>query len=1325
MTTPPRAHRLLLALRIALAVVLGAVALYFLYWGWRVVRALFLPQNLQLTLHVVEVVLLCLLALDLLIRFRRGFRPRLVLRTADGFEINVRRSLVVGSSPGPYGLTLSGPQVSRRHLEIRRTHNRELEATDLESTNGTFLRGEDLRSSGTAVLGPGDRLELGRGGPGLECAATPPAGLLSHGAQLLAWLGLLWCGLLLGWQANVERLPAQPIPIGRVTVAFAGFRSFLPALWVGLAASLAGFFWFRGRQRHASWATAEAGTALQILLVLGLVVLYPLLPSVGLRYAQAAQRALVQVGVEHWEALEDWERSGGDPRRAAAALTAGRSESDPATAELPELELEPEALRDTVRRYAQGRSSLRWATNLAARADQPLVEVIYFRQAFALIAAVLAGISLPLWFPKVRAFAGLCLRGLTRPFSQRLIRAADHGRRLARILRPIAYWDVLCGFVAAAVVAVTLWTPLGTTLGRGKSLYLDLPGIPTIQSVELVKALFVLFMTGFFARQGELLAKVPRRRYLVPYFLAVLCTLALTGVQADMGALFMLGLFLGLVFVAATGNLRLVLLVPLLLLPGVALAYLLGLMSIVATRLGIWFDPRLHPLGEQIVQARQLLLSSGWSGFTPQRLLAWHVPDVQADLIIAAFGERFGLIGLVALIACWFVLIASLLRGARRAERSGSILLASVGALVLIQILTQAGGAMGLLPLTGVPIPWLSHGLTASLIFTALVALALAVTSGDRGRESPGPGPTDHLRYLGWANAGACLALVVLACAWTVLLPRREDVGPGGRLYRWQNAARTATIERWIEAGLFAPIGRSTRARVDHAAYREYVEAAHSDPGLLELISVAEGLRVTEEGLRPLPYVISHPNRFAERINPRGWLTGREGVALAMTDARGRRNYPLGPAGFHPVGYAGGLARPTGIEAPAGAFLSAIDLEWPLRLRAFVDDIHHGPDVMLTLDAGLQRAAYEELADRAGAVVVMDLDDGALLALASSPAVDPNGTTLADWQRFARRPERLLLNRAIRSTDGYSPPGSVFKIVVAAATLLSHGDFDPNAEIRCRGTDPELRVSCAHGRVHGRIDLRRALTVSCNIYFARAVVALGADEVRQVAERFGFNPGETANLLRGVPGATLPLAVSTVLDPPGTALTPTALARVGYGQGPVSATPLQVARMGGVIATGGELIEPYLARAIGLAKYRDGIRRVLWDREVAEPKRRRAVPRLVAEQLNQVLVEVFDGDGGTARNLDKLWHGPVGWRLAPSSPGDGWERVAVAGKTGSAWKTRADRTDDAWMVAWAPADEPRLVVSVLVEDAGEGGKVAGPIAMRMLRDALEAIDDES
>ncbi len=1309
MTTPPRAHRLLLALRIALAVVLGAVALYFLYWGWRVVRALFLPQNLQLTLHVVEVVLLCLLALDLLIRFRRGFRPRLVLRTADGFEIHVRRTLVVGSSPGPYGLTLSGPQVSRRHLEIRRTRNRQLEATDLESTNGTFLDGQDLRASGTAVLRPGDRLELGRGGPGLECAATPPAGLLPHGVQLGAWLGLLWCGLFLGWQANVDRLPPQPIPIGQVTVAFAAFRSFLPALEVGLAASLAGFFWFRGRQRHANWATAEAGTALQILLVLGLVVLYPLLPSVGLRYAQAAQRALVEVGAERWETLEGWERSGGDPRRAAAA-------------ELPDLELEPEALRDTARRYARGRSSLRWATNLAARADQPLVEVTYFRQAFALIAAVLAGISLPLWFPKVRAFAGLCLRGLIRPFSQRLIRAADHGSRFARILRPIAYWDVLCGFIAAVVVAVTLWTPFGTTLGRGKSLYLDLPGIPTIQSVELVKALFVLFMAGFFARQGALLAKVPRRRYLVPYFLAVLCTLALTGVQADMGALFMLGLFLGLVFVAATGNLRLVLLVPLLLLPGVALAYLLGLMSIVATRLGIWFDPRLHPLGEQIVQARQLLLSSGWTGFTPQHLLAWHVPDVQADLIIAAFGERFGLLGLTALITCWFVLIASLLRGARRAERSGSILLGSVAALVLIQILTQAGGAMGLLPLTGVPIPWLSHGLTASLIFTALVALALAVASGDGGRESPGT--THHLRYLAWANAGTCCALVVLACVWTVLLPRREDVGPGGRLYRWQNAARTATIERWMEAGLFAPIGGSTRAQVDHAAYREYVEAASRDPGLLELISVAEGLRVTDEGIRPLPYVISHANRFAERIDPRGWLTGREGVALAMTDARGRRNYPLGPAGFHPLGYAGGLARATGIEAPAGAFLSAIDLEWPLRLRAFVDDIHHGPDVMLTLDAGLQRAAYEELEERAGAVVVMDLADGALLALASSPAVDPNGTTLADWQRFARRPERPLLNRAIRSTDGYSPPGSVFKIVVAAATLLSRSDFDPNARIRCQGTDPELRVSCAHGRVHGRVDLRRALTVSCNIYFARAVVALGPDEVRQVAARFGFNPEETANLLRGVPGATLPLAVSTVLDPPGRTLTSTALARVGYGQGPVSATPLQVARMGAVVATGGELIEPYLARAIGLGKARDGIRRLVWDREVAEPARRRAVPKLVAEQLNHVLVEVFDGDGGTARNLDKLWHGPEGWRLGPSSPGDGWDRVLVAGKTGSAWKTKADRTDDAWMVAWAPADEPRLVVSVLVEDAGEGGKVAGPIAMRMLRAGLEAIDDD-
>ena len=93
--------------------------------------------------------------------------------------------------------------------------------------------------------------------------------------------------------------------------------------------------------------------------------------------------------------------------------------------------------------------------------------------------------------------------------------------------------------------------------------------------------------------------------------------------------------------------------------------------------------------------------------------------------------------------------------------------------------------------------------------------------------------------------------------------------------------------------------------------------------------------------------------------------------------------------------------------------------------------------------------------------------------------------------------------------------------------------------------------------------------------------------------------------------------------------------------------------------------------------------------------------------------------GGTARRLPKLWHSAGRYQLATAAPGDEWEHVPVAGKTGSAWRSRSDSSDDAWMVVWAPAEGARVVVATLVEDAGEGGKVAGPIALEVLRLALE------
>ena len=921
---------------------------------------------------------------------------------------------------------------------------------------------------------------------------------------------------------------------------------------------------------------------------------------------------------------------------------------------------------------------------------------------------------------------GVFPAALSRPVSRSLVRAADRGVSWARILRPVAYWDVLCGLLAAVVVAVTLWTPLGTTLGRGKSLYLDLPGLPTIQSVEVVKALFVLFMTGYFARHGGVLAKAPRGRYVVPYLLAALLTLALTGVQADLGGLFMLALFLSLVFIAATGSLRLVATVPLMLLPAVFLAWWLGLTSIVETRLGIWFAPREHALGEQVVQARQIFLSSGWEGYSALRSMAWRLPDVQGDLVIAAFAERYGGLGMLALVAAWLAFGRALLLRAQRSDRAGSILLASVAALVLVQVLTQVGGALGLLPLTGVPLPWISHGLTAALVFTALAALALGSATPETAVATSGSQPPRALpalrsvSYLHWANGTACAAMALLALAWTVVLPARGEVGDLGQDYRWKDLSRSREVEAYIDAGLFQPIGTSRRAELDREAYEAYREKGGKDPGLLQLIDLASDLVVTEEGkVRPRNYLVMNPNPFADRGGARGMVLSADGIPLALTDDRGRRHYFLGEAAFHPVGYGGGAAQPQGFEAAASALLRGRDLGISLEEQAFLLDIHHGPEVELTLLSEVQRVAHGALDGQVGAAVVLDLSNGDLLALASAPSVDPTGAGVGDWRRWLRAGEPLR-NRAIESPAGYSPPGSVFKLAVAAALLEGPGE---GQRVTCRGYDDELRVSCAHGKVHGRIGLETALEASCNIYFAHKAVALGQEPLRSMSNQLGFNGAEGVLLTPGLPGVEMRSGISTVLGG-GETLRDRDLARVGYGQGPVSATVFDIARMGAAIASGGSFPEPRLARAYGFStEAENGERDRSTLRELPVGEERRMLPKSAAVKLREYSRKVFSGTQGTARSLERLWWGPEGYELAAKSPGEEFVEIPVAGKTGSAWRTRYDTMDDAWMLAWAPAAAPRVLVSVMLQDAGEGGKVAGPVAMDLLRTALQALQE--
>ena len=364
-----------------------------------------------------------------------------------------------------------------------------------------------------------------------------------------------------------------------------------------------------------------------------------------------------------------------------------------------------------------------------------------------------------------------------------------------------------------------------------------------------------------------------------------------------------------------------------------------------------------------------------------------------------------------------------------------------------------------------------------------------------------------------------------------------------------------------------------------------------------------------------------------------------------------------------------------------------------------------GADLHLTIDLDLQSYALERLGQESAAAVLMDVTNGDLLALASNPSFDPNlfvrGISFADYQALLENDHRPLHNKW---GSGMYPPGSTFKMVVALAALES-GIVGPLDKVFCNGgyTLGNRRFHCWRRGGHGSVDLRHSLEQSCDVYYYDVAKRVGIERISAMARRLGLgatydipSPAVNSGL---VPTKEWKRATRNQPWQVGDTL------NTGIGQGFVLATPLQLAVMTSRIATGRQ-IEPRLVRARAGAP-------------VAPPE---APPLGLAEGHLQMVREgmhaVVNGRQGTARRS----------RITDDA-------ALMAGKTGTsqvrnitaAERARGvfrnedlpwERRDHALFVAFAPADNPRYAVSVVVEHGGGGSAVAAPIARDVMMRAL-------
>jgi len=447
-----------------------------------------------------------------------------------------------------------------------------------------------------------------------------------------------------------------------------------------------------------------------------------------------------------------------------------------------------------------------------------------------------------------------------------------------------------------------------------------------------------------------------------------------------------------------------------------------------------------------------------------------------------------------------------------------------------------------------------------------------------------------------------------------------------------------------------------------------------------------------------------------------------------------QRNNPQGAYAAHVLGYVGAaseeqLAAEEFQGLPPGSVIGQYGVEriYERTLRGHagrkfieVDALGHekrmisvdkpqvGNDVYLTLDFRLQKLAEDLLGEEAGAIVVLDPQTGDILALASRPSFEPNalsrGLRPDVWNDILQDERHPLTNRAIQ---GQYPPGSTFKIIMAAAALDTNA-IEPTETLRCEGRFRVGRRTFRDWKKygHGAVDLRKAIAQSCDVYFYRLGDRMGVDAIALYARQFGLGertgidlPGERTGL---IPSSEWKQRTRGEPWYPGETIS------VSIGQGFVSVTPLQMAKVIGMIGNNGIAFQPHVLRGVR------GRRGEWIDEWTPTQTVHLTLPAHQLEAIQAALAAVVTE--GTARQ-------------ARSSV------VPLAGKTGTAQvvslrsesqeETPKRFRDHAWFVAYAPFEHPGIAVTVLVEHMGHGGSAAAPLAKELIEAYVSyGVDDK-
>ncbi|MCL2331953.1 MAG: FtsW/RodA/SpoVE family cell cycle protein [Actinomycetia bacterium] len=659
----------------------------------------------------------------------------------------------------------------------------------------------------------------------------------------------------------------------------------------------------------------------------------------------------------------------------------------------------------------------------------------------------------------------------------------------------------------------------------------------SIQPGEVARVLIILFLAAYLAQNREMLSistrrflgvTIPEPRTLAPLILMWGVSLVILIAERDLGSsLLFFGIFLVMIY-AATGRLSYVLIGLLLFGAGAVSAYYL--FGHVQIRVEIWLHPFkfAQDTGYQLVQSLYALAGGGLFGTGPAQGLATRIPAVSTDFIFASIGEELGLIGAVALLGAYLVIVYRGLSTAARAKSDMAAftavgLTASLG----LQVFVIVGGVTRLIPLTGITLPFISRGGSSMLSTFILLALLLRASDETTGAETEMKSTGGALSVLGRVSLSKRLsALAVLFSLLTVAL---------------------ITNLTWIQV-------------VD-------ARALNNHPG-------------------------NTRNLIAESRNPRGQILSSDNVVLATsqptksrTDANAsdvtiyKRSYPKGAYAAHLLGYYSTIYGRTGLESSQNDTLVGKRnfASWKDVVDSALGRPVPGNDLVLTLNSKVQNAAESSLGSQTGAVVVFNPRTGAVLASTSHPDYNPN-TVEKSWEQLQSNATAPLLDR---SRQTLLAPGSTFKVVTLTGAYASGAITDADTFSGPGGLDiGNAPVTNFDHIDYGTVSAVTALQKSVNTVFGQIAVKLGPNKLVSQSESFGFN--------RTIP---FDLQVKTSLMPNPAQMTTWETAWAGVGQpvgehsspaGP-QATVYQMGLVACAIANDGVIMRPHVVDRISAA----------------------------------------------------------------------------------------------------------------------------------------------